>query len=165
MDFAPAPARGETGTALTAGGARIGAHQKGETLGEACFPQIRLQEPDHDLPSPRAATSCVPSHQADLRESRTTRITRTFGRASANSSPNGAAGKKAREPPELVQPQRLVLPHCGADWPAQPYLKPADYLYPLTGAETGAAAGGPNGAPATLSGRMTRTHPRVSCPP
>jgi hypothetical protein len=46
-----------------------------------------------------------------------------------------------------------------------PYLKPADYLAPLTGAETGAAAGGPNGAPATLSGRMIRAHPRISCPP
>ena len=46
-----------------------------------------------------------------------------------------------------------------------PYLKPADYRDPLTGAETGAAADGPNGAPATLSGRMIRAHPRISCPP
>src|SRR5262249_58859108 len=38
----------------------------------------------------------------------------------------------------------------------------ADYLDPLT---IVAGADGPNGAPATLSGRTTRTHPRTSFPP
>src|SRR5262245_13733534 len=73
----------------------------------------------------------------------------------------GEKSKRAAEPGSAAAPS----PPMRVDWPAQPYLKPADYRDPLTGAETGAAADGPNGAPATLSGRMIRAHPRISCPP
>src|SRR5215510_4495156 len=64
---------------------------------------------------------------------------------------DGAAAcrsEKAREPLG-VSAQRLVSPHCGADWPAQPLPEAsADYLDPLTIVAGG--GDGPNGAPAII---------------